>query len=57
MQKLFYLLRDAATADGDALRQAILERAVPAIHASGGREVTVFAADPGDDLVLARGRG
>lgn len=45
MQKLFYLLRDAATADGDALRQAILAKAVPAIRASGGREITVFASD------------
>jgi len=45
MQKLFYLLRDAATKDGDALRKAILEQAVPAIRASGASEITVFAAD------------
>src|SRR5690606_27602803 len=45
MQKLYYLLRDAASADGDALRRAILERAVPAIRACGGRDLTVFAAD------------
>jgi hypothetical protein len=45
MQKLFYLLRDVATADGDALRGAILDRAVPAIRACGAREITVFAAD------------
>lgn len=45
MQKLFYLLRDAATADGDALRTAIIEKAVPAIRASGASGITVFAAD------------
>lgn len=45
MQKLFYLLRDPASTDGDALRRAILERAVPAIRGCGGRELTVFAAD------------
>ncbi len=45
MQKLFYLLRDAATADGDALRTAIVGQAVPAIRAAGGSEITVFAAD------------
>lgn len=45
MQKLFYLLRDGAEASGDALRRAILEKAVPAIRASGAREITVFAAD------------
>ncbi len=45
MQKLFYLLFDDATADGDALRDILIERAVPAIRESGGRDVTVFAAD------------
>lgn len=45
MQKLFYLLRDGAEASGDALRRAILEKAAPAIRASGAREITVFAAD------------
>lgn len=45
MQKLFYLLRDAGAADGEALRTAIVEKAVPAIRAAGGREITVFAAD------------
>ena len=45
MQKLFYLLRDSATADGDALRTAILDKTVPAIRASGASEITVFAAD------------
>jgi EthD domain len=45
MQKLFYLLMDAATADGDALRQAIFAKAVPAMRASGAKEITVFAAD------------
>jgi hypothetical protein len=45
MQKLFYLLRDAAGADGDALLRAILEKAVPAMRASGASEITVFAAD------------
>ncbi len=45
MQKLFYLLMDAAAADGDALRQAIVAKAVPAMRAGGAREITVFAAD------------
>jgi len=45
MQKLFYLLRHDAQADGDALREAILAKAVPAIRAAGGREITAFAAD------------
>ena len=45
MQKLFYLLRDSATADGDALRTAIIDKAVPTIRASGASEITVFAAD------------
>ncbi len=45
MQKLFYLLRDVASADGDALRTAIVEKAVPAIRASGASGITVFAAD------------
>lgn len=45
MQKLFYLLRDAASADGDALRTAIIEKAVPAIRACGATGITVFAAD------------
>jgi EthD domain len=45
MQKLFYLLMDAATADGDALRQAIFAKAVPAMRAGGAKEITVFAAD------------
>ncbi len=45
MQKLFYLLRDAATVDGDALREAILAKAVPEMRSSGAQEITVFAAD------------
>jgi hypothetical protein len=45
MQKLFYLLRDVASADGDALRTAIIEKAVPRIRASGASGITVFAAD------------
>ena len=45
MQKLFYLLMGAATADGDALRQGILAKAVPAMRSSGAKEITVFAAD------------
>ena len=45
MQKLFYLLRHDPQVDGDALREAILGKAVPAIRAAGGREITVFAAD------------
>ena len=45
MQKLFYLLRDDAEGDGDALRAAILAKAIPAIWATGGSELTLFAAD------------
>ena len=45
MQKLFYLLMDAAEADGDALRQAIIAKAGPAMRAGGAQEITVFAAD------------
>lgn len=45
MQKLFYLLMDAANADGDALREAILSKAVPELRSAGAKEVTVFAAD------------
>lgn len=45
MQKLFYLLFDGPEADGDALRDALLEKTAPAIRAAGGREISVFAAD------------
>ncbi len=45
MQKLFYLLFDEAGADGDALRDALCERAVPAMQASGAKDVAVFATD------------
>ncbi len=45
MQKLFYLLMDTAAADGDALRQAIVAKAVPTMRAGGAKEITVFAAD------------
>jgi hypothetical protein len=45
MQKLFYLLRDGASEDGDVLRTAIVEKAVPAIRACGATGITVFAAD------------
>jgi hypothetical protein len=45
MQKLFYLLRDGASVDGDVLRTAIVEKAVPAIRACGATGITVFAAD------------
>ncbi|MFK7898777.1 MAG: hypothetical protein AB8G23_23290 [Myxococcota bacterium] len=45
MQKLFYLLFDSADADGDALRDALCEQAVPTMQASGAKDVTVFATD------------
>ena len=45
MQKLFYLLFDAPDADGDALRDALIEKAVPAMREGGAREITVFASD------------
>ncbi len=50
MQKLFYLLFDAPDADGEALRDALVEQAVPAMRESGAREITVFA---NDDAVAA----
>lgn len=45
MQKLFYLLFDAPDVDGDALRDALIEQAVPVMRESGAREITVFASD------------
>ena len=45
MQKLFYLLFDAPEGDGDAVRDALIEKAVPAMRESGAREITVFASD------------
>lgn len=45
MQKLFYLLFDEAGADGDALRELLCDRAVPAMQAAGATDVTVFATD------------
>ena len=45
MQKLFYLLFDDADADGDALRDALIEKAVPAMREGGAAQITVFASD------------
>lgn len=45
MQKLFYLLFESPDADGDALRDALVEKAVPVMRESGAREITVFASD------------
>lgn len=45
MQKLFYLLFDAPDADGDALRDALIDQAVPVMRENGAREITVFASD------------
>ena len=45
MQKLFYLLFDDAEADGDALRDALIEKAVPAMRDGGATGITVFASD------------
>ena len=45
MQKLFYLLFDSPEADGEALRDGLIEKAVPAMRESGAREITVFASD------------
>lgn len=45
MQKLFYLLFEEASADGDALRDALVTRAVPTIREGGARDIMVFAAD------------
>lgn len=50
MQKLFYLLFDDADASGTQLRESLCDEAAPEIHASGGREVTVFG---NDDAVAA----
>lgn len=45
MQKLFYLLFDDAGIDGDALRDALVAKAVPAMREAGAREITIFAND------------
>lgn len=45
MQKLFYLLFESPDADGTKLREALCSTAVPAMRASGAREITVFGAD------------
>jgi len=45
LQKLFYLLFHDADASGDALRDALIEKAVPAMRESGARDVYVFAND------------
>lgn len=45
MQKLFYLLFDDPDMDGDALRDALVEKAVPTMRESGARGITVFASD------------
>lgn len=45
MQKLFYLLFDAVTADGAKLRESLCEKVVPVMRASGAVEVSVFSSD------------
>lgn len=45
VQKLFYLLFDAADADGTKLRDALRGTAVPLMRASGAQDITVFASD------------
>ena len=45
MQKLFYLLFDAADASGSKLRESLCDVAAPAMRASGAKEITVFGAD------------
>jgi hypothetical protein len=45
MQKLFYLLFDAADADGTKLREDLCSTAVPTMRAGGATEITVFGAD------------
>jgi len=45
MQKLFYLLFDDVAVDGDALRDALIEKAVPAMREGGARGIHVFAND------------
>ena len=45
MQKLFYLLFDAPEADGNQLRDALRERAIPAMRDGGASEITLFASD------------
>jgi len=45
VQKLFYLLFDEAARSGTEMRESIFSQAVPAIHASGARDVFVFVND------------
>lgn len=45
MQKLFYLLFEDAETPGTKLREALLARAVPPIHACGGRDAFLFVND------------
>lgn len=45
MQKLLYLLFEDPERRGSTLREALFSQAVPAIHASGGRDVFVFVND------------
>jgi hypothetical protein len=45
LQKLFYLLFDEVDADGDVIRERLCRDVAPRIHASGGSELIVFAAD------------
>jgi len=45
MEKLFYLLYDEATRPGAALREALLEKTVPALRAVGAQHVVVNVND------------
>ncbi len=45
MQKLFYLLFDDPAKDGDALREALIEKVAPTIRDCGGQDLYVFASD------------
>ncbi len=45
MQKLFYLLFEDEETSGTKLWEALSARAVPPIHASGGRDVFLFVND------------
>jgi len=45
MEKLCYLLFREADAPGSALRQVLVEKAVPALRAAGAREIALHVAD------------
>jgi hypothetical protein len=45
MEKLYYLMFDEAERPGGALRDALIEKAAPALRAAGARDITVNVQD------------